>query len=128
MPWLGVGVVVDVIVVPFMSHTASAPVMSCRQSMSGLPSQLKSVFRGTAGRSALEGIQIAGKTGTAQRTGERDHAWFVGFAPAEDPKIVVAVFLEHGEHGSDAAFIASRIIVRYLKRPAAPIPVTEEGE
>ena len=83
--------------------------------------------RGTAGASALQGIQIAGKTGTAQRTGERDHAWFVGFAPAEAPKIVVAVFIEHGEHGSDAARYASRIIEAYLKRPAAPIPVTEEG-
>ena len=85
--------------------------------------------RGTAGLSALEGIAIAGKTGTAQtgRVGERDHAWFVGFAPAEAPKIVVAVFIEHGEHGSDAARYASRIIEAYLKRPAAPIPVTEEG-
>lgn len=86
--------------------------------------------RGTAGASALQGIQIAGKTGTAQtgRVGERDHAWFVGFAPAEAPRIVVAVFIEHGEHGSDAARYASRIIEQYLKRPAAPIPVTEEGD
>ena len=85
--------------------------------------------RGTAGRSAIAGINIAGKTGTAQtgRVGERDHAWFVGFAPAENPKIVVAVFVEHGEHGSDAAFHASRIIGAYLKSPTAPIPVTEEG-
>jgi penicillin-binding protein 2 len=85
--------------------------------------------RGTAGLSAIRGINVAGKTGTAQtgRVGERDHAWFVGFAPAEDPQIVVALFIEHGEHGSDAARHASRIIEAYLKRPAAPIPVTEEG-
>jgi penicillin-binding protein 2 len=85
--------------------------------------------RGTAGASALKGIAIAGKTGTAQtgRVGERDHAWFVGFAPAEDPKIVVAVFIEHGEHGSAAARLASRTIEKYLRAPAAPVPVTEEG-
>ena len=85
--------------------------------------------RGTAGLSAIRGINVAGKTGTAQtgRVGERDHAWFVGFAPAEDPQIVVALFIEHGEHGSDAARYASRIIEAYLKRPTAPVPVTEEG-
>lgn len=84
--------------------------------------------RGTAGASALEGIAIAGKTGTAQgRRGTRDHAWFVGFAPAHDPQIVVAVFLENGEHGSAAARYASRVIGQYLKRPTQPVPITEEG-
>jgi penicillin-binding protein 2 len=84
--------------------------------------------RGTAGASAIEGIAIAGKTGTAQgRRGTRDHAWFVGFAPAHDPQIVVAVFLENGEHGSAAARYASRVIGQYLKRPTAPVPITEEG-
>ena len=87
--------------------------------------------RGTAGASAIQGIPVAGKTGTAQtgRPGERDHAWFVGFAPAQNPQIVVAVFIEHGEHGSDAARYASRIIEAYLKQPTAPtVPITEEGE
>ena len=85
--------------------------------------------RGTAGASALEGIAIAGKTGTAQtgRAGERDHAWFVGFAPAHDPQIVVAVFIQNGEHGSLSARYASRVIEQYLKRPTRPVPVTEEG-
>ena len=84
--------------------------------------------RGTAGASALEGIAIAGKTGTAQGArGTRDHAWFVGFAPAHDPQIVVAVFLENGEHGSAAARYASRVIEKFLKRPTQPVPITEEG-
>lgn len=85
--------------------------------------------RGTAGRSQVEGVTIAGKTGTAQNSQdpETPHAWFLGFAPAEDPKIVIGVFLEFGESGGNAAFLASRIIERYLKRPAAPIPVTDEG-
>ena len=85
--------------------------------------------RGTAGASALEGIAIAGKTGTAQtgRQGERDHAWFVGFAPAHDPQIVVAVFILNGQSGGVAARLASRTIEQYLKRPTRPVPVTEEG-
>ena len=76
---------------------------------------------GTASRSAIKGVQLAGKTGTAQ-TGtldefgkELDHAWFVGFAPANDPKIVVAVMIEFGGHGTRAAAIASAIIANYLK-------------
>jgi len=76
---------------------------------------------GTASRSAIKGVQLAGKTGTAQ-TGtldangkELNHAWFVGFAPANDPKIVVAVMIEFGGHGTRAAAIASKIIAAYLK-------------
>jgi penicillin-binding protein 2 len=67
---------------------------------------------------ALKGV-LAGKTGTAQsgtrKNGvELNHAWFVGFAPADDPKIVVAVMLEFGGHGTRAANIASAIIAHYL--------------
>jgi penicillin-binding protein 2 len=67
---------------------------------------------------ALKGA-LAGKTGTAQsgtrKNGvELNHAWFVGFAPADDPKIVVAVMLEFGGHGTRAANIASSIIAHYL--------------
>jgi cell division protein FtsI/penicillin-binding protein 2 len=59
---------------------------------------------------------LAGKTGTAQNSqaAERDHAWFVGLAPATDPQIVVAVMLEFGSSGTNAARIASRIIGKYL--------------
>ena len=73
--------------------------------------------RGTAASAAIEGIVFAGKTGTAQNhmDATRDHAWFVGFAPADDPKIVVSVFVEYGEHGYIAARVASRIAARYLK-------------
>ena len=76
---------------------------------------------GTASRSAIKGVQLAGKTGTAQSGTldafgkELNHAWFVGFAPANDPKIVVAVMIEFGGHGTRAAAIASAIIANYLK-------------
>jgi penicillin-binding protein 2 len=81
---------------------------------------------GTAGASAIQGLTLAGKTGTAQNTGGADHGWFVGFAPADHPKIVVAVLLEFGLHGSRAAHIASGIIGHYLK--VGPIKaVMDEG-
>lgn len=71
--------------------------------------------RGTAGSAAIQGLAVAGKTGTAQVDGKPDHAWFVGFAPHDQPKIVVAVFLEFGLHGYSAARIATRVIEQYLK-------------
>jgi penicillin-binding protein 2 len=88
---------------------------------------------GTAAASALTGTTstgekavLAGKTGTAQNPGGADHGWFVGFAPADNPKIVVAVLLEFGLHGSRAAHIASAIISHFLK--VAPIQATmDEG-
>ena len=85
--------------------------------------------RGTAGASAIEGITIAGKTGTAQNAQDpnRDHAWFVGFAPADHPKIVVAVFIQFGEHGSTAARFASKVIGHYLRAETQPVTVAEEG-
>ena len=58
-------------------------------------------------------LHIAGKTGTAQNPRGADHAWFVGFAPLEAPKIAVAVVVEHGGHGGvTAAPIAESIIRR----------------
>lgn len=75
---------------------------------------------GTAASAALSGTALAGKTGTAQtvsmdRGGKQcDHAWFVGFAPADKPKIVVSVMLECGGHGYLAARLASAIIGKFL--------------
>ena len=55
------------------------------------------VTSGTGTRAQIPGVRVAGKTGTAQHaTGEAPHSWFVGFAPAQDPKVVVAVLVEDG--------------------------------
>jgi penicillin-binding protein 2 len=79
---------------------------------------------GTAAGSRLPGIELSGKTGTAQtisatglqRAGNRaafkDNAWFVGFAPRRNPEIIVAVLVEGGEHGSSAAAPIARDVVR----------------
>ncbi len=82
------------------------------------------VQSGTAAAAAIHGVTFAGKTGSAQNAQDvnRDHAWFVGFAPAENPKIVVAVLLEFGLHGPRAALIAKSIVEHYLKTAvSAPV-------
>jgi penicillin-binding protein 2 len=81
---------------------------------------------GTGGRARIQGLQVAGKTGTSQVVKRdlteglaghevplryRDHAWFAAFAPADDAQIAVAVFVEHGEHGSSAAAPIARAIL-----------------
>ena len=61
------------------------------------------VERGTGGGAAVPGVAVAGKTGTAQTGGDNPTVWFVGFAPAEDPQVAVAVVVEDGgEVGSEA--------------------------
>ncbi len=56
-----------------------------------------SVVQAGTGRAAqIPGVTVAGKTGTAQTPNGNPHTWFVGFAPAEDPQVVVAVLVEHG--------------------------------
>jgi penicillin-binding protein 2 len=88
---------------------------SLRVAMAGVTSE-----GGTAASAALSGVVLAGKTGTAQTTsivpGKKscDDSWFVGFAPADNPKIVVSVVLECGGHGYLAARVASEIIGKYL--------------
>ena len=70
---------------------------------------------GTATHIRLPDISICGKTGTAQNPHGKDHAWFVGFAPYENPKIAIAVLVENvGFGGTHAAPIAKKVIQTYL--------------
>jgi cell division protein FtsI/penicillin-binding protein 2 len=93
--------------------------------MQALQTALTSVVgTGTAAASRIQGITVAGKTGTAQNAQSKDqyHAWFVGYAPAEAPQLVVAVMLEFGGHGSRAARIATRIMEHYLQGTVVAMP------
>jgi len=98
---------------------------------------------GTGSACALKDVKVAGKTGTAQviampgdtKRGEgnrvplkfRDHAWFVAYAPFEDPKIAVVVLVEHGGFGAAAAApIAKKVIEKYLN--VNPSPALKEAE
>lgn len=87
---------------------------------------------GTGSRARVPGVSVAGKTGTAQVVRlekfqgvkeskipiqYRDHAWFVSFAPVENPEIVVAVLSEHGGHGGSAAApLAQRVLAKYFEK------------
>ena len=87
--------------------------------------------RGTGHRARLKNITVSGKTGTAQVVGMkdsdeidpeaeipyqfRDHAWFVAFAPYDNPEVAVSVIIEHGGHGGDtAAPIARQVLETYF--------------
>ncbi len=71
--------------------------------------------RGTAKGLRNKYYTIAGKTGTAQNPHGKDHSWFVGYAPSNDPKILVCALVENAGHGSEvAAPLAGKIIKRYL--------------
>ena len=63
------------------------------------------VKSGTGTAAQISGVDVAGKTGTAQHaTGAAPHAWFISFAPAEDPKVAVAVVVEDGGNAGSEAF------------------------
>jgi len=94
---------------------------------------------GTGWACALKEFKVAGKTGTAQvvkmpenfKKGDmermplkfRDHAWFVAYAPFEDPQISVAALVEHGGFGATAALpIAKKVIEKYLSLQPSSLP------
>jgi peptidoglycan glycosyltransferase len=74
------------------------------------------VESGTGGAAKLPEVRVAGKTGSAQATSGEAHAWFIGFAPAQDPRVAVAVVVEHGGAGGAAAAPIARDIMERLLR------------
>ncbi len=107
---------------------------------------LEAVAAGTAPLARLPGINVAGKTGTAEYPGldeegklmlDKDghlptHAWFTCFAPYEAPEIVVVVFLEGGGEGSQrSAPVAAKILRAYFGLPEpnpTPSPTASAGD
>jgi penicillin-binding protein 2 len=89
---------------------------------------------GTGGRARLVGLDVCGKTGTAQLASNsmlkgtalgrtmKDNAWFVGFAPRQSPEIVVVALFENGEHGPAAAPIVRDVIKAYFDKKARNNP------
>lgn len=94
----------------------------------GISSQTYSIIRngmrlvvngekGTGRASRLPNIHVAGKTGTAQNPHGEDHAWFIGFAPFENPEIAFCVFIENGGGGgAQAAPIAHDLLQMYFNK------------
>ncbi len=93
---------------------------------------------GTGGLARIKGIPSAGKTGTAQNPHGLDHAWFVGFAPLENPKIALAVLVENAGFGGTAAapiagacmhhYLRTESLRKQLEQPAAPIASAPAAE
>jgi peptidoglycan glycosyltransferase len=73
------------------------------------------VEKGTGTQAQISNVSVSGKTGTAQNASGEDHAWFVGFAPAEKPKAVVSVIIENGGSGGQVAGpIARKLLQKVL--------------
>lgn len=79
------------------------------------------VTGGTCRRAAIPGIEVCGKTGTAQNPHGKDHSAFMGFAPYHEPKIAVAVYVENGGWGATYGVpIGSLVMEKYLTGTIAP--------
>ncbi len=79
------------------------------------------VTGGTCRRAAIPGVEVAGKTGTAQNPHGKDHSAFMGFAPYNDPKIAVAVYVENGGFGAVFGVpIGSLVMEKYLNDSISP--------
>jgi penicillin-binding protein 2 len=79
------------------------------------------VLQGTGTLAQVPGVTVAGKTGTAQNPHGQDHAWFICFAPVENPKIAIAVLVENaGFGGSISAPIARELINYYVNGKKNP--------
>ena len=81
----------------------------------GMEEVVENTELGTSNIAKINGISICGKTGTAQNPHGEDHSIFIAFAPKEDPKIAMAVYVENGGWGSTWAVpIASLMIEKFL--------------
>jgi penicillin-binding protein 2 len=83
----------------------------------------QSVTAGVAKKAAVTGVEVAGKTGTAEfgprlsNSKYATHGWFVGFAPYNDPQIAIVVFVQRGSGGDDASPAAAKILDYYFNAP-----------
>ncbi|MBS4016493.1 MAG: penicillin-binding protein 2 [Candidatus Latescibacteria bacterium] len=76
----------------------------------------EAVEKGTGGGAYLGNVTVAGKTGTAENPPNLDHAWFVGYAPAENPQVLFCVIVENvGKGGAIAAPIVRELIRKYFE-------------
>jgi penicillin-binding protein 2 len=90
---------------------------------------------GTGGAARSDVVSVAGKTGTAQVVEmkaaylkseqlsyfNRDHAWFVAYAPVENPQVAIVVLVEHGGHGGEAAApMAKKVFEKYIEMKNQP--------
>ncbi len=83
---------------------------------------------GLLGEKGVKELEMAGKTGSGQVSHQKDIAWFMSFAPASNPKIVVGIQVEEGVHGGLVAKYAFRTIARYLTGKTLKLEVRDSTE
>ena len=82
------------------------------QAAARMKTMMRSAVKGGTGRACnIAGLDVCGKTGTAQTDRGKDHSWFTCFAPEKVPRIVVTVVVEHGGFGADAALPVAREVL-----------------
>lgn len=102
-------------------HSTKVDFVHFEEIMDGLENTLNASFPGTASNAYAPGIVICGKTGTAENPHGADHSTFIAFAPRENPKIAIAVYVEKGKWGNlYAAPISTLIIEKYLNGEIQP--------
>ena len=73
------------------------------------------VQSGTGSAASVSGVQVAGKTGTAETSSEHTNSTFIGFAPYDNPTVAISVVIEdYSEHGHSAASVADRVLAAAL--------------
>jgi cell division protein FtsI/penicillin-binding protein 2/cell division protein FtsW (lipid II flippase) len=101
------------------SYTASSSTFSqacSKDTASRVREVLKGVVEyGTGTAAQISGVEVAGKTGTAETGKEKDDSWFVGMAPADDPKVVIAIVLEEDGTEGDGAAKAQKVLTTALQ-------------
>lgn len=98
-----------------LQHTPPVRVMSAGTAEVVKQAMMAVVTGGTGKKAAHSTIKVAGKTGSADQSGGKAHAWFIGFAPADNPKIALAIVIEQaGIGGEHAAPIARNLFSLYL--------------
>ena len=100
---------------PFSTSNLAVLLEGCRRVVEG--------GAGTAARSRIAGIEMGGKTGTAQNPHGNEHAWFCAFAPFNNPTIVGCVIVENAGHGSVAAApIVKEVFIRHFQKTGLLAP------
>jgi penicillin-binding protein 2 len=95
-----------------------------QQELDGLRRALIAVVeRGTASANRRADLAVAGKTGTAQNPHGEDHGWFIGFAPAEKPELIVGGIMEFAKHGTVVAPYVIQTLRRYILGPDVTGPI-----
>jgi penicillin-binding protein 2 len=116
---------------PAVSHPKEPVGNLSKQSLRLLRRAMRGVVEGkngTANWTRIRGLRTAGKTGTAQNPHGNDHAWYMAYAPADDPQIAITVLIENIGHGGEFASPVARDMYKFIFADILPQEVIPAGE